>query len=241
MCGRYVLYGPQQRIIEGFSVRDLPPFAPRYNIAPTAEILAILLGRSGERIARNLRWGLVPGWAKDPGIGPKLCNARADTVDQKPAFRNAFRRWRCLLPANGFYEWHAAPEPKGRKQPYFVYPSSPDGLLAIAGLMERWNGPDGPLYTCCVVTTDANPLMARIHDRMPVLLEPFQYDAWLNPDEDPARVKEMLVPACTDLIRTRTVSAAVNQARNEGPQLIEPVPPPDDASTDASIYARNSA
>lgn len=87
MCGRYVLHGPQQRIIEGFSVRDLPPFAPRYNIAPTAEVMAILLGRSGTRIARNLRWGLVPGWAKDPGIGPKLCNAPADTVDEKPAFR----------------------------------------------------------------------------------------------------------------------------------------------------------
>jgi putative SOS response-associated peptidase YedK len=218
MCGRYVLYGPQARIIEGFSIKELPPFTPRYNIAPTAEVLAVLLGRSGARIARNLQWGLVPGWAKDPRIGPKLCNARADTVDQKPAFRDAFRRRRCLLPANGFYEWRAADQPQGRKLPFYVHPASPEGML------ERWNGPDGPIYTCCVITTDANPLMAPIHDRMPVLLQPSQFDDWLDPAADPARVKGMLVPASPDLIGTRAVSTAVNQARNEGPQLIEPLP-----------------
>ena len=210
----------------GFSVRELPPFAPRYNIAPTADVLTILLGRSGERIARTMRWGLVPGWAKDPAIGAKLNNARADTLEEKPAFRNAFQRWRCILPANGFYEWQAAPHPKARKQPFYVSPPEVGGLFAIAGLMERWNGPDGPLYTCCVITTDANPVLARIHDRMPVLLQPSQFDAWLDPqNHDIAGLKAMLVPAPPEATAMHAVDPAVNQARNEGEQLIEPLPP----------------
>ena len=224
MCGRYVLYGPGSRIIVGFSVRELPPFTPRYNIAPTADVLTILLGRSGERIARNMRWGLVPGWAKDTAIGAKLNNARADAIDEKPAFRNAFRRWRCILPANGFYEWQAVPRPRMRKQPFYVRPPEPAGLFAIAGLMERWNGPDGPIYTCCVITTDANPVMAPIHDRMPVLLQPSQFDAWLDPDnQDVAGLKAMLVPASSQAVVVHAVDPAVNQARNEGEQLIAPL------------------
>lgn len=224
MCGRYVLYGPGSRIIEGFSIRDLPPFTPRYNIAPTADVLAILVGKSGERIARPMRWGLVPGWANDAAIGARLNNARAESVDQKPAFRNAFRRWRCLLPANGFYEWRAAQDPKARKQPFYIHPADPQALFAMAGLMERWNGPQGPLYTCCVITTDANAPMARIHDRMPVLLQPSQYDAWLDPgNDDLAALKAMLQPAPPALVAIHAVDPAVNQARNEGAQLIEPV------------------
>ena len=226
MCGRYVLHGPKSRIIVGFSIRELPPFTPRYNIAPTADVLTILRGRSGERIARTMRWGLVPGWAKDPAIGARLNNARADTIDEKPAFRGAFRRWRCILPANGFYEWHAPTPPKGRKQPFYAHPPDPEGLFAIAGLMERWNGPDGPLYTCCVITTDANAAMAPIHDRMPVLLHPSQFDAWLDPqNEDIDGLKAMLVPAPPEAVVVYPVDPAVNQARNEGAQLIEPLPP----------------
>lgn len=223
MCGRYVLYGPDKRIIVGFSLKELPPFIPRYNIAPTAEVLAVLLGRSGDRIARSMRWGLIPSWAKEPGIGAKLNNARADSIAEKPAFRSAFRRWRCLLPANGFYEWRAPPEPKGRKQPFYIHPADPDALFALAGLMERWNGPDGPVYTCCVITTEANPLMAPIHDRMPVLLAPTQFDAWLDPqNQDTAMLKDMLKPYDADRMKIRAVGIAVNQARNEGAQLIDP-------------------
>ncbi len=226
MCGRYVLHGPKSRIIVGFSIRELPPFAPRYNIAPTLDVLTILRGRSGERIARTMRWGLVPGWAKDPAIGARLNNARADTIDEKPAFRGAFRRWRCILPANGFYEWRTPTQPKARKQPFYAHPPDPEGLFAIAGLMERWNGPDGPLYTCCVITTDANAAMAPIHDRMPVLLQPSQFDAWLDPqNEDIDGLKAMLVPAPPDAVVVHPVDPAVNQARNEGAQLIEPLPP----------------
>ena len=229
MCGRYVLHGPKSRIIVGFSVRELPPFTPRYNIAPTTDVITILIGRSGERIARTMRWGLVPGWAKDPAIGAKLNNARADTIGQKPAFRNAFRRFRCILPANGFYEWRAASQPKARKQPFYIHPPDTDGLFAMAGLMERWNGPDGPLYTCCVITTDANPVMAPIHDRMPVLLQPSQFDAWLDPHNDDAEgLKAMLLPATPDAIAVHAVDPAVNQARNEGEHLIEPLPPGQD-------------
>ena len=224
MCGRYVLYGPDKRIIEGFSLKELPPFIPRYNIAPTADVLAVLLGRSGDRIARNMRWGLIPSWAKEPGIGAKLNNARADSITGKPAFRNAFRRWRCLLPANGFYEWRAPPEPKGRKQPFYIHPADPDALFALAGLMERWNGPDGPVYTCCVITTEANALMAPIHDRMPVLLIPDQFDAWLDPqNQDTPLLQAMLKPYDADRMKTRAVDIAVNQARNEGAQLIDPL------------------
>jgi putative SOS response-associated peptidase YedK len=226
MCGRYVLHGPKSRIIVGFSIRELPPFTPRYNIAPTADVLTILQGRSGERIARTMRLGLVPGWAKDPAIGARLNNARADTIDEKPAFRDAFRRWRCILPANGFYEWRPSTQPKARKQPFYAHPPDPEGLFAIAGLMERWNGPDGPLYTCCVITTDANAAMAPIHDRMPVLLHPSQFDAWLDPqNEDIDGLKAMLVPAPPDAVLVHPVDPAVNQARNEGAQLIEPLPP----------------
>ncbi|HYI05426.1 MAG TPA: SOS response-associated peptidase, partial [Reyranella sp.] len=209
--------------------RELPPFTPRYNIAPTADVLTILRGRSGERIARTMRWGLVPGWAKDPAIGARLNNARADTIDEKPAFRGAFRRWRCILPANGFYEWRTPAQPKARKQPFYVHPPDPEGLFAIAGLMERWNGPDGPLYTCCVITTEANAVMTPIHDRMPVLLQPSQFDAWLDPqNEDIAGLKAMLAPAPPEAVVVHPVDPAVNQARNEGAQLIEPVPPQED-------------
>ena len=224
MCGRYVLYGPEKRLIEGFSLRELPPFTPRYNIAPTADVLAVLLGKSGDRIARTMRWGLVPAWAQDPAIGARLNNARAETIDEKPAFRGAFSRWRCLLPADGFYEWRAAADPKARKQPFYIHPSDPAVLFAIAGLMERWNGPDGPLYSCCVITTEANSLMAPIHDRMPVLLQPSQFDAWLDPqNQDTGELKSMLKPLATDLMQARAVGTAVGQARNEGPQLIEPL------------------
>ncbi len=233
MCGRYVLYGPEKRIIEGFSLRELPPFLPRWNIAPTADVLAVLLGRSGERIARPMRWGLIPGWAKDPSIGARLNNARAETVAGKPAFRSAFRRWRCLLPANGFYEWQAPQAPSGtggpeparrRKQPFYIHPADPDALFAMAGLMERWNGPDGPVYSCCVITTEPNALMAPIHDRMPVLLQPAQFEGWLDgANTDGATLTAMLKPADPAQMRARRVSTDVSYARNEGERLIAPL------------------
>ncbi len=220
MCGRYVLYGPDARLIETFDIRDLPGLPPRYNIAPTADILVVLRGASGERIARTMRWGLVPAWAKDPAIGARLNNARAETVDSKPAFRAAFGARRCLIPANGFYEWQAPAAARGRKQPWYVSPSDRP-FFAFAGLMERWGPREAPLYTACIVTTDANALMAPIHDRMPVILARGAWSAWLDPATPVADARALLRPAPIEGMQAWPVSLAVSNARNEGPQLIE--------------------
>ncbi|MBX3613625.1 MAG: SOS response-associated peptidase [Burkholderiaceae bacterium] len=171
MCGRYVLYGPGEALIEGFSLVDLPPFSARYNIAPASTVLVVRDEPGRGRVAESMRWGLVPHWARDASIGARLVNARGETVAEKPAFRQALRRSRCLIPANGFYEWRApAAGSRGRKQPFYIH-ARDGGLIAMAGLFERWQGPEGPLATCCIVTTAANPLMSAIHDRMPVLLD----------------------------------------------------------------------
>lgn len=222
MCGRYVLYGPDARLIETFDVREVPPFPARYNIAPTSDVLVILNGARGERIARTMRWGLVPGWAKDPAIGAKLNNARAETVDTKPAFRSAFRSRRCLIPANGFYEWQAPATPGGRKQPWYVSPAGAgDGMFAFAGLMERWGPREQALYTTCIVTTEANALMAPIHDRMPVILGRDDWPAWLEAATPTVEIRPLLRPAPIEGMQAWPVSLAVSNARNEGPQLIE--------------------
>jgi putative SOS response-associated peptidase YedK len=222
MCGRYVLYGPDARLIEAFDIREVPSLPPRYNIAPTADILVVLRGTSGERIARTMRWGLVPSWAKDPAIGAKMNNARAETVDTKPAFRSAFKSRRCLIPANGFYEWQAPADPRARKQPWYISPTGAP-FFAFAGLMERWGPRENPLYTTCIVTTDANALMEPIHDRMPVILAPDAWNGWLDPATPASEVKPLLRPAPAAGMQAWPVSLAVSNARNEGAQLIEAV------------------
>ena len=172
MCGRYVLYGPHWRLTERFGLKECPEFAPRYNIAPTSDVLVIPqqpeVGRGGQMV----RWGPVPNWAKDISIGAKLNNARAETVDTKPSCRSSFAKRRCLIPANGFDEWKIVSEGGSvRKQPYYIRPAEEDGLLAFAGLLARWRAPDGSdLVTTCIITTAANALMEPIHDRMPVIL-----------------------------------------------------------------------
>lgn len=227
MCGRYVLYGPDARLIETFDVREVPPFPARYNIAPSSDVLVILNGARGERIVRSMRWGLVPGWAKDPAIGAKLNNARAETVDTKPAFRSAFRSRRCLIPANGFYEWQAPAVPRGRKQPWYVSPAGAgdDGMFAFAGLMERWGPREQALYTTCIVTTEANALMAPIHDRMPVILARDDWPAWLDAAVPTAEIRPLLRPPPIQGMQAWPVSLAVSNARNEGAQLIARIDP----------------
>nr|HMN66741.1 SOS response-associated peptidase [Burkholderiaceae bacterium] len=151
MCGRYVLYGPGEALIEGFSLVDLPPFSARYNIAPASTVLVVRDDPGRGRVAESMRWGLVPHWARDASIGARLVNARGETVAEKPAFRQALRRSRCLIPANGFYEWRApAAGSRGRKQPFYIH-ARDGGLIAMAALFERWQGPEGPLATCCIV------------------------------------------------------------------------------------------
>ena len=203
MCGRYALHSNPEVVALLFGLAEVPAYAPRYNIAPSAQVLII---RRNE--AAMVRWGLVPRWAKDPSVGAKMNNARAETVAEKPSFREAYRKRRCLIPANGYYEWK--PE-GGRKQPYYIYPSG-GALFAFAGLWEQWND----LETCTVITTEANEKMAAVADRMAVIVWPAEYSAWLEGGEIPLR-------ACPDTaIDIRRVSRAVNNARTDTPELLQP-------------------
>jgi putative SOS response-associated peptidase YedK len=203
MCGRYSLHSNPDVIALMFGLSEIPAHQPRYNIAPAAQVLII---RQNE--AAMVRWGLVPRWAKDPSMGARMNNARAETVAEKPSFREAYRKRRCLIPANGFYEWKSE---SGRKQPYYIYPSSGE-LFSFAGLWEQWHD----LQTCAIITTDANEKMAAVHERMPVIVSPAEYSAWLAGGEVPLH-------ACpNDVIDIRRVSRAVNNARNESPDLVEP-------------------
>lgn len=226
MCGRYALYGPTSRIREQFDLDDGFDFGPRYNIAPTMKVLVVHPGPHGERLASTFRWGLIPSWAKDVTIGAKLINARGETVAEKPAFRAAFRRWRCIVPASGFYEWKPVQEgSRTIKQPYFIRPQDDGDLFGFAGLTERWVSPEGEeVLTCCIITTDANELMMPIHDRMPVILAPNDYGAWLdpgNPDADGLRA--LLGPAAADGMIAYKVCRAVNSSRGDSPTFVEPI------------------
>ncbi|MCM8612877.1 SOS response-associated peptidase [Accumulibacter sp.] len=226
MCGRYALHGPVSRIREHFELEDGFGFEPRYNIAPTATVLIVKSGPHDKRLARLHRWGLIPPWAKDATIGAKLINARGETVAEKPAFRTAFRRWRCIVPASGFYEWKAAQE-AGRtiRQPYFVRPADDGDLFGFAGLSERWVSPEGDeVHTCCIITTDANELMIPLHDRMPVILQASDYAAWLDPgNADVSGSRRLLRPAAAAGMTAYKVCRAVNSSRGESPTFVEPI------------------
>ena len=216
MCGRYALYGPVKRKrVEDRWFDDLATLGSSYNIAPT-EAAPVMRLADGRPTVALLRWGLIPYWAKDPAMGSRLINARADTLAQKPAFRDAYRRRRCLVPASGFYEWQRIP---GGKQPWYV--TSADGaMLAFAGLWERWRLPGGdPVLTFTIVTTDANAKLKDIHERMPAILEPEDFDAWLS-DENPRRI---LRPYPAELLAAYPVSTGINSPQNDDPTLVEPL------------------
>ena len=222
MCGRYALYCDLPRLQEAMGFRAETEPSPRYNIAPSQEAPVVRPGEDGGRRLVAMRWGLVPHWSRGPDPRYSMINARADTLGSKPAYRDAYRRRRCLVPADGFYEWRAAPGGKGPKQPFFL--SREDGApMAFAGLWERWQPGEGgaPLLSFTIVTTDANPMMQPIHPRMPVVLEPSDYPLWLG-EEDPGRVGELLRPYPGDDLVARPVSRAVNRPENEGPELIAP-------------------
>lgn len=222
MCGRYVVAYDPQTLVSGFSVVRAPPFPRRWNVAPQSEVPVVHDTREGERVATLMRWGLLPHWAKDASIAHKLNNARAESVFDKPSFRQAIRRRRCLLPASGFYEWQ--PTPSG-KQPWVVTPRGPLPF-AMAGLFEAWR-PDASsewVLTCCVLTTSANALMAPIHDRMPVMLAPADWDRWLARDvQDREAIEPLLVPADPATMQAWPVSRAVNRGSAEGEALIAPL------------------
>jgi putative SOS response-associated peptidase YedK len=219
MCGRYALYGPSSRYQEHFHTESWPDFPDRYNIAPSAWVPVIRQAPDGRRVADLLRWGLIPNWSKDEAIGAKLNNARGETVADKPSFRLAYRKRRCIVPAMGYYEWQ---EVAGeRKQPWFIHLKS-DEPMAMGGLWESWTNPDGEIVrTFCVVTVGPNEVMAPIHDRMPVILRPEDWSAWLSPDSDVGGIAPMVSPAPSETMEAWRVSRRVSSAREDSPDLLE--------------------
>jgi putative SOS response-associated peptidase YedK len=226
MCGRFVLSVPSAALMQRFDLSSCVDFMPRYNIAPMTPIVVIRQGVDGVRTGQYHRWGLLPGWSKDVAMASKLNNARGETVADKPSFRTAFRRWRCIIPGNGFYEWKAVAE-GGRqiKQPFYIRPASDDGIFAFAGLTERWVSPQGEeILSCCIITTGPNAVMAPIHDRMPVILEQSYWAAWLDPaNTNPDHLRTIIRSANPDGMVAFPVSRAVNSSKNESPELIVPV------------------
>jgi putative SOS response-associated peptidase YedK len=219
MCGRYTLRTPPAKLAEFFGLFREPDVVPRYNIAPTQQVLGIRFDENATpREPVLLRWGLIPSWADDAKIGSRMINARADTVATKPAFRTAFRRRRCLVAADGYLEWRQQPD---GKQPYLIGLRD-GGPMAFAGLWESWTKGGEPIESCTIITTDANDAVSAIHDRMPVILLPEDHDRWLGPHSDSKALTELLVPYPLDDLAARPVSRTVNDPRNDTPECVEP-------------------
>ncbi len=228
MCGRYTLTTPLEGLRAVFLFEESFNLAARYNIAPTQEVPAVRRGpEDGERHLALLRWGLIPSWAKEASIGSRMINARAESVAEKPAYRTAFRRRRCLIPADGFYEWQA--RPSGPKQPYLIAPAA-GGPFAFAGLWESWTdkAEDKTVESFTILTTVANRRLADIHHRMPVILAPADHDAWLDPASGADALLALLRPAPDQDFVATPVSTRVNAVRNDDPSLIEPAPTEED-------------
>jgi putative SOS response-associated peptidase YedK len=220
MCGRFTLTISGDLLADFLGLGEVPAQAPRWNIAPTQSVLAVRQSADAPRpTAANLSWGLVPSWAKDVRIAYQLLNARSETVADKPAFRAALRRRRCLIPADGFYEWLR----QGKTKQPFCFRLRDNRPFAFAGLWESWQGPDGPpLQTCTILTTEANDLVRPVHDRMPVILPSRCHAEWLDPAmQDPERLRPMLRPFPADQMHAFPVSPWVSNPRNEGPRCLE--------------------
>jgi len=260
MCGRYATTRARQELLDEFQVQvDAVEknLQPDYNVAPTKQV-PVVLDRApkdapedaqAERTLRTVRWGLVPVWAKDLSIGSRMINARFETVHEKPAYRRAFAKRRCLLPADGYYEWYVlesskesneddpadgekkAKKKKPQKQPFFIHPKD-DAIMAMAGLYELWKSPEDEwIWTCTVITTDAPDDLGRIHDRMPMIVERERWDAWLDPAlTETDTVRGLLTPAMAGTMEAYPVSKAVNNVKNNGPELMEPATNGDSSS-----------
>ena len=247
MCGRYASSRRPEDLVEEFEIDrvEVPEaLPPDYNVAPTKQVYAVVQRPVGagdepgptERQLRTVKWGLVPFWAKDPSVGNRMINARMETVHEKPAYRRPFASRRCLLPADGYFEWYPTEQRtkagKPMKQPFFIHPAD-GGVLAMAGLYEIWRDPtkseDDPqrfLWSCTVVTTSAEDSVGHIHDRMPLMVERDRWAAWLDPaGGDVEDLKRLLVPAAPGRLEAYPVSTAVNSVRNNGPELLEALAP----------------
>jgi putative SOS response-associated peptidase YedK len=220
MCGRYAITSAPEAIRALFGFAEQPDFPPRYNVAPTQPIPVVRLAEGRHSFAL-VRWGFMPSWVKDPRTFSLLINARGESVLDKPAFRNAMRRRRCLVPADGFYEWKAE---GGRKRPYFIRPRA-GGPIAFAGLWECWTGPNGEeVETACIVTTAANRTLRDLHDRMPVVIAPEAFDLWLDcANVDAGTAAALIAPAPETVFEAYEVSTAVNRTADDRPDLIAPL------------------
>ncbi|CAA9891579.1 putative SOS response-associated peptidase YoqW [Candidatus Methylobacter favarea] len=222
MCGRFALYSDPFALARRFKAEALPELRPRYNVAPSQTIP--IVRKEGEKRRFALpRWGLIPHWAKDARIGYKMINARAETVAEKPAFRTAFRHRRCLIPADGFYEWQAVAGSKV-KQPWFMALKDREPM-ALAGLWEKWHSPEGEdLASCSIIVTAANEIMQPIHDRMPVILAPEVWDAWLETDaKDAQALQDLLKPYPAGDMAAWPVTTKVNSPRNDSAECLEAI------------------
>jgi len=219
MCGRYTLAASPQALVEQFDLSgDLPDLAPSYNVAPGTDVPAVV-GDGEERRLGLLRWGLVPFWADDPEVGSRIINARAESAPEKPSFRAAFRQRRCLIPADGFYEWQRA---DGGKQPFYARMENGEPF-AFAGLWERWRGEGEEILSCTILTTDANALLEDVHHRMPVIVAPENYGPWLDPASGKEDLTPLLKPYPDELMETYPVGRIVNNPKNDDPSCIEAV------------------
>jgi len=241
MCGRFVTSSPAAQVAAYFdaeiTTERLLEREPNFNVAPTTDV-AVVVERDGRRGLALRRWGLVPSWAKDVSVASRMINARVETAATKPSFRSAFTKRRCIVPVDGFYEWQA-PAEGTRKQPYFITRRDREPL-AFAGLWESWKDPDASavgespstLLTCSILTTDATGPMAQVHHRMPVLLGPDSWDAWLDETvTNREQVEGIVVPAPDDLLEMWPVSTAVNSVRNKGPELVDALEADDSGGT----------
>jgi putative SOS response-associated peptidase YedK len=221
MCSRYSLTSPPESVRATFAYRDTPNFPARYNIAPTQDIAVVCVDEDGTRRLRMMRWGLLPPFVRDPKAGPPMINARAEGIAGKSAYRRAFAERRCLVPADGFYEWTG---PKGARRPFLLRPRK-GGLIAFAGIWERWRDRAGnEIDTVAIITCDANATVAPLHDRMPVVLLPEHYEAWLDTKTVTVEAaQEMLQPAPDDLLEAIEVDPKINDSRREEPGIQQPV------------------
>lgn len=222
MCGRFAFYSPHEAVARLFGVADAPRVEPRYNIAPTQFIATVRADGSGARSLAMLYWGLVPSWAREKSIGARMINARAETLGEKPSFRAAYRRRRCLVLADGWYEWQRS---GSVKQPFYLSFAGGEPF-GMAGLWESWRDPASgePLESCCIVTVPAAPELEHVHHRMPAIIAEAQHEQWLRTADGAAATPDgLLVPWAHGGLEVRPVSRRVNNARNEGADLLEPL------------------
>ncbi|MBT8136074.1 MAG: SOS response-associated peptidase [Gammaproteobacteria bacterium] len=220
MCGRFAFYAPAEAVTRIFGVEDPPDIEPRFNIAPTQFVPIIRADSDGERSVSMLRWGLVPFWAKDKAIGNRMINARAETLSEKPAYKSPFRKRRCIVPANGFYEWK---KQGSVKQPYFISHGG-DKPFGMAGLWARWRdgeNDDETLETFTIVTTAPNEAVAPLHNRMPAIIDTSHFTQWLDPENhDTAALQELLLPPPAEPVTVWPVSRRVNDPKNDEAELV---------------------